>query len=75
MIAMIVIAIILMVLALLIVWFYSPAFRAWTEAPKYAMLERNEMFERAVNGELNDHPDKHRQVSRRWAATRDIANQ
>lgn len=53
-------AIILIVLVLVIVWFFSPAFRAWTEKPKYTMLERNEMFERAANDEFNDHTDNHR---------------
>lgn len=55
-------AIILIVLALVIVWFFSPAFRAWTEKPKYTMLERNEMFERAANEKeaSNDYLGKHR---------------
>lgn len=60
MIAAIVGAIILIVLVLVIVWFFSPAFRAWTEKPKYTMLERNAMFERAANKEFNDHIDNHR---------------
>ena len=50
MITAIVSAIILIVLALVIVWFFSPAFRAWTEKPKYTMLERDEMFERTGIG-------------------------
>ena len=57
MIAAIVGAIILIVLALVIVWFFSPAFRAWTEKPKYTMLERNEMFERTARDAFNDHAD------------------
>lgn len=57
MIAAIVGAITLIVLALVIVWFFSPAFRAWTEKPKYAMLERNEMFERATRDAFDDHTD------------------
>lgn len=57
MIAAIVGAIILIVLALVIVWFFSPAFRAWTEKPKYTMLERNEMFERTTRDAFNDHAD------------------
>jgi len=28
---------------------------AWTERPKTTLLERNEMFERAANDELNNH--------------------
>lgn len=53
-------AIILMVLVLVIVWFLSPAFRAWAEQPKYTMLERNEMFERAASDAFNDPTDDHR---------------
>jgi len=53
-------AIILVVLVLVIVWLFSPAFRAWTEKPKYTMLERDEMFERAANDEFNDHTDNPR---------------
>lgn len=49
MIAAIVSAILLMVMLLVIVWLISPAFRAWTEKPKYTLLERNEMFERAAD--------------------------
>lgn len=60
MISAIVSAIILMVLAPVGVWLFSPAFRAWTEKPKYTMLERNEMFERAANDEINDHTDNQR---------------
>jgi hypothetical protein len=47
MIAAIVGAIIFIVLMLIIIWLFSPAFRAWTETPKYILLERNEMFESA----------------------------
>ncbi|HQT31698.1 MAG TPA: hypothetical protein PLE48_12335 [Thiobacillus sp.] len=50
MIAAIVGAIILIVLALVIVWYYSPAFRVWTEKPKYTMLERDALFERTGIG-------------------------
>ena len=60
MIITIVSAIILIVLVLVIVWIFSPAFRAWTEKPKYTMLERNEMFERAANEEFNDRTDNPR---------------
>lgn len=59
MIAAIVISTLGMVLALLIVWVYSPTFRSWTEKPKYTMLERNEMFERTLADEFNDHTDSH----------------
>ncbi len=60
MITAIVSAIILIVLVLVIVWFFSPAFRAWTEKPKYTMLERNAMFDRAANDEFNGHTDNPR---------------
>jgi len=53
-------AIILIVLALVIAWLFSPAFRAWAEKPKYTMLERNEMFERATKDAFNDHTDNPR---------------
>lgn len=53
MITAIVSATILMVLALVVVWLTSPAFRVWTEKPKYTLLERNEMFERAAAERLN----------------------
>ena len=55
-------AIILIVLVLVIVWLFSPAFRAWSEKPKYIMLERNEMFECAANEneESNDYIGKPR---------------
>lgn len=58
MIAALVGAIILMVAALISVWIFSPAFRVWTEKPKYAMLERNKAFERAINDELNNRTDR-----------------
>ncbi len=51
-------AIILIVLALIGVWLFSPTFRAWTEQPKYTMLERNAMFERAANDAAHDRSDK-----------------
>lgn len=38
-------AILLIVLALIVVWLVSPAFRTWSEQPKYGMLERNARFE------------------------------
>ena len=60
MITAIVSVIILLVLMLFIVWLFSPAFRAWTEKPKYTMLERNEMFERAARDAFNDSTDNHR---------------
>jgi hypothetical protein len=47
MIAAMVGGIILIVLLLIMGWLLSPAFRSWTEKPKYTLLERNEMFERA----------------------------
>jgi hypothetical protein len=51
---------ILSIVVLIFVWIFSPAFRAWTEKPKYTMLERNEMFERQLDRESNDHADNHR---------------
>lgn len=60
MIAAIVGAIIFIVLLLGIVWFVSPAFRAWTEKPQYTLLERDEMFERAARDAFNDTSDNHR---------------
>lgn len=57
MIAAIVGAIILIVLLLVIVWWVSPTFRVWTEKPKYTLLERDELFERAhdeFNNQAND---------------------
>ena len=43
-------AILLIVLALIAVWLVSPAFRTWSEQPKYGMLERNALFERTDIG-------------------------
>ncbi len=60
MIAVIISAIILMVLALVTLWLFSPKFRYWAEQPKYTMLKRNEMFERASYDKSNDHSDIHR---------------
>lgn len=48
MIAAMVAAILIIVLALIAVWLASPAFRTWSEQPKYGMLERNAQFERSV---------------------------
>jgi hypothetical protein len=55
-----VVTMILSIVVLIFVWIFSPAFRAWTEKPKYTMLERNEMFERQLDRESNDHADNHR---------------
>lgn len=60
MIATTVVTMILLIVVLACVWIFSPAFRAWTEKPKYTMLERNEMFERQLDRESNDHTDNHR---------------
>jgi hypothetical protein len=60
MIAATVVTMILLIVVLVCVWIFSPAFRAWTEKPKYTMLERNEMFERQLDRESNDHADNHR---------------
>ncbi|BBP01330.1 hypothetical protein [Sulfuriferula nivalis] len=53
MIAVIISAIIFMVMALVTIWLFSPKFRSWAEQPKYTMLKRNDMFERASYDELN----------------------
>ena len=47
MIAAMVGALFLLVLGLVIFWMMSPAFRTWTERPKFQMLEREAMYERA----------------------------
>ena len=47
MIAAMVGAFLLLMLGLAILWFVSPAFRAWAERPKFQMLEREAMYERA----------------------------
>ena len=50
MIAAMVSAILLIVMALIAGWLVSPAFRTWSEQPKYGMLERNALFERTGIG-------------------------
>ena len=40
-------AVLLLTLGLALLWFVSPAFRAWAERPKFQMLEREAMYERA----------------------------
>ena len=47
MIAAMVGAFLLLMLGLAVLWFVSPAFRAWAERPKFQMLEREAMYERA----------------------------
>ena len=47
MIAAMVSAILLIVLALLAAWLAFPAFRTWSEQPKYRMLERNALYDHA----------------------------
>jgi hypothetical protein len=44
MINLIVILISAIMLALLVVWWRWPAFRAWIEAPKYSMLRQERRF-------------------------------
>jgi hypothetical protein len=39
-------ALLLLVLGLGLVWLLSPAFRTWTERPKFQMLEREALYER-----------------------------
>jgi hypothetical protein len=50
MINLIVIAISAIMLALLLVWWRWPAFRAWIEAPKYSMLRQERRFDEQVTG-------------------------
>jgi hypothetical protein len=45
MINLIVILISAIMLALLVVWWRWPAFRAWIEAPKYSMLRQERRFD------------------------------
>ena len=45
MIAAMVSAILLIVLALITAWLAFPAFRTWSERPKYRMLERNALYD------------------------------
>jgi hypothetical protein len=42
---LIVIVISAIMLGLLLVWWRSPAFRAWIEAPKYFMLRQERRFD------------------------------
>jgi hypothetical protein len=44
MINLIVIVISAIVFGLLLLWWLSPAFRAWIEEPKYSMLRRERRF-------------------------------
>ena len=46
MIAAMVGALLLLMLGLAVLWFVSPAFRAWAERPKFQMLEREALYER-----------------------------
>ena len=47
MIAAMVGALLFLIAGLLLVWLLSPAFRSWTERPKFQMLERDALCERA----------------------------
>lgn len=40
----IVIVVTLFALAFVLVWILRPSFRKWVEAPKYTMLEKEEMY-------------------------------
>ena len=51
MIAAMVGGLVLLVLGLVLVWLMSPAFRDWSERPKFQMLEREAMYERARTGQ------------------------
>lgn len=53
MIAAMVGALLLLMLVLAALWFVSPAFRAWAERPKFQMLEREAMYERAEADNAN----------------------
>jgi hypothetical protein len=50
MINLIVILISAVMLALLLVWWRWPAFRAWIEAPKYCMLHQERRFDDQLTG-------------------------
>lgn len=39
---------VLLVLVLVLVWLRSPTFRRWIERPKFQMLERDALYERAT---------------------------
>ena len=47
MIAAMVGGLLLLIAGLILVWLLSPAFRHWTERPKFQMLERDALYERA----------------------------
>lgn len=47
MIAAMVGALLLLIAGLILVWLLSAAFRQWTERPKFQMLERDALYERA----------------------------
>lgn len=47
MIAVMVGGLVLLVLGLFLVWLMSPAFRDWSERPKFQMFKREVMYERA----------------------------
>jgi hypothetical protein len=53
MIAAMVAGLIVLMLAVVIVWLSSPAFRRSVERPKYQMLERDADFERAAGRSLD----------------------
>ena len=40
-------ALLLLIAGLILLWLLSPAFRRWTERPKFQMLERDALYERA----------------------------
>jgi hypothetical protein len=50
MINLVVMAISVMLLALLLVWWRSPAFRSWIEAPKCFMLRQERRFDDRLKG-------------------------
>jgi hypothetical protein len=45
-------ALMMLVLGLVLLWLLSPAFRTWSERPKFQMLEREALYERAVQRHL-----------------------
>ena len=58
MIAAMVGALLLLIAGLILVWLLSPAFRHWTERPKFQMLERDALYERASTQARGSPPDE-----------------
>ena len=45
-------ALVMLVLGLGLLWLLSPAFRTWSERPKFQMLEQEALYERAAQRPL-----------------------